>query len=127
MSDSALNYCLFLNGTDPEHGGRTFLQKFVTSYQSKRHYIPQKLNLVITFKPRKYYPSILRRNGLCVVFAILQNKPLLKQSLPTNYHTTNKCTNCMSSILNYFFKTLSLLLHVSIAYRLSSSGSTYSS
>ena len=29
--------------------------------------------------------------------------------------------------LNHFFKTLSLLLHVSIAYRLSSSGSTYSS
>ena len=29
--------------------------------------------------------------------------------------------------LNNFFKTLSLLLHVSIAYRLSSSGSTYSS
>ena len=45
----------------------------------------------------------------------------------TNYHTTNKCTNCMSFILNHFFKTLSLLLHVSIAYRLSSSGSTYSS
>jgi len=31
----------------------------------------------------------------------------------------------MSFILNHFFKTLSLLLHVSIAYRLSSSGSTY--
>ena len=45
----------------------------------------------------------------------------------TKYHTTNKCTNCMSFILNYFFKTLSLLLHVSIAYRLSSSGSTYNS
>ena len=45
----------------------------------------------------------------------------------TDYHTTNKCTNCMSFILNHFFKTLSLLLHVSIAYRLSSSGSTYSS
>ena len=29
--------------------------------------------------------------------------------------------------LNHFFKTLSLLLHVSIAYRLSSSGRTYSS
>jgi len=29
----------------------------------------------------------------------------------------------MSFILNHFFKTLSLLLHVSIAYRLSSSGS----
>ena len=45
----------------------------------------------------------------------------------TNHHTTNKCTNYMSFILNHFFKTLSLLLHVSIAYRLSSSGSTYSS
>ena len=45
----------------------------------------------------------------------------------TKYHTTNKCTNCMSFILNHFFKTLFLLLHVSIAYRLSSSGSTYSS
>ena len=45
----------------------------------------------------------------------------------TNHHTTNKCTNCMSFSLNHFFKTLSLLLHVSIAYRLSSSGSTYSS
>ena len=33
----------------------------------------------------------------------------------------------MSFILNHFFKTLSLLLHVSLAYRLSSSGSTYSS
>ena len=41
--------------------------------------------------------------------------------------TANKCTNCMSFILNHFFKTLSLLLHVSIAYRLSSSRSTYSS
>ena len=48
-------------------------------------------------------------------------------SVFTKYHTTNKCTNCMSFILNHFFKTLSLLLHVSIAYRLSSSGSTYSS
>ena len=45
----------------------------------------------------------------------------------TNYHTTNKCTNCMSFILNHFLKHFSLLLHVSIAYRLSSSGSTYSS
>ena len=45
----------------------------------------------------------------------------------TKYHTTNKCTNCISFILNHFFRTLSLLLHVSIAYRLSSSGSTYSS
>ena len=45
----------------------------------------------------------------------------------TNYHTTNKCTNCMSFIFKTLFKTLSLLLHVSIAYRLSSSGSTYSS
>ena len=44
-----------------------------------------------------------------------------------NHHTTNKCTNCMSFILNHFFKTLSLLLHVSIAYHLSSSRSTYSS
>ena len=43
----------------------------------------------------------------------------------TKYHTTNKCTNCMSFILNHFFKTLFLLLRVSIAYRLSSSGSTY--
>ena len=45
----------------------------------------------------------------------------------SKYHITNKCTNCMSFILNHFFKTLSLLLHVSIAYRLSSPGSTYSS
>ena len=45
----------------------------------------------------------------------------------TNYYTTNKCTNCMSFIFKSLFKTLSLLLHVSIAYRLSSSGSTYSS
>ena len=46
----------------------------------------------------------------------------------TNYHTTNKCTNCMSFILkSLFLKHFSLLLHVSIAYRLSSSGSTYSS
>ena len=45
----------------------------------------------------------------------------------TKYPTTNKSTNCMSFILNHFFKTLFLLLHVSIAYRLSSSGSTYSS
>ena len=39
-------------------------------------------------------------------------------SCVTNHHTTNKCTNCMSFILNHFFKTLSMLLHVSIAYRL---------
>ena len=46
----------------------------------------------------------------------------------TKYHITNKCTNCISFILkSLFFKTLSLLLHVSITYRLSSSGSTYSS
>ena len=45
----------------------------------------------------------------------------------TKYHTTNKYTNCMSFILNHFFKTLFLLLHVSIAYRISSSGSTHSS
>jgi len=42
----------------------------------------------------------------------------------TKYHVTNKCTNCMSFILNHFFKTLALLLHVPIAYRLSSSGSS---
>ena len=41
----------------------------------------------------------------------------------TKYHITNKCTNYISCILKHF----SLLLHVSIAYRLSSSGSTYSS
>ena len=45
----------------------------------------------------------------------------------TNYDTTNKCTNCMSFIFKSLFKTLSLLLHVSTVYRLSSSGSTYSS
>jgi len=45
----------------------------------------------------------------------------------TNHYTTNKFTNCMSFILNHFFKTLLLLLHVSIAYRSSLSGSTYSS
>jgi len=56
MSGSALNYYLFLNGTAPEHGSRKFSQKFVTSYQLKRHFIPQELNLVITFKPRKCYP-----------------------------------------------------------------------
>ena len=27
----------------------------------------------------------------------------------TNYHTTNKCTNCMSFIFKSLFKTLSLL------------------
>ena len=45
----------------------------------------------------------------------------------TKYHSTKKCTNCMSFVLNHIFKTLSLLVHVSIAYRLSSSGNTYSS
>jgi hypothetical protein len=50
----------------------------------------------------------------------------------TKYHITNKCTNCILCIslrlftLNHI-RTLSLLLHVSIAYRLSSSGSVYSS
>ena len=39
---------------------------------------------------------------------------------------TNALIVC-NLFLNHFFKTLSLLLHVSIAYRLSSSGSTYSS
>lgn len=69
-----------MNGTDPEHGGRIFLQKFVTSYQPKHHYIPQELNFIITFKSRNYYPSILRWNDLWVVLAILQNKPLLKHN-----------------------------------------------
>ena len=41
---------------------------------------------------------------------------LMKQTLPlllhrascrfTKYHTTNKCANCMSFILNHFFKTI---------------------
>ena len=39
---------------------------------------------------------------------------------------TNALIVC-NLFLNHFFKTLSLLLHVSIAYCLSSSGSTYSS
>ena len=59
--------------------------------------------------------------------SILYNQQDATYTMFTNHHTTHKCTNCMSFILNRFFKTLSLLLHVSIAYRLSSSGSTYSS
>ena len=39
---------------------------------------------------------------------------------------TNALIVC-NLFLNHFFKTLSLLLHISIAYRFSSSGSTYSS
>ena len=34
----------------------------------------------------------------------------------SNHHITNKCTNCMSFILNHFFKTLSLLLLVILAW-----------
>ena len=63
--------------------------------------------------------------SLILIWNVLSNKQVL--DIFTNYHTTNKCTNCMSFILKSLFKTLSLLLHVSIAYRLSSSGSTYSS
>jgi hypothetical protein len=104
----ALLYYLFLNGADPEHGCRKFLQKFVTSYQSKRHYNPQELNLVITFKPRKYYPSILRRNDLCVVLAILQNKPLLKHNseiITNSSHVSSKTyfTTCYKFNLNNFY------------------------
>ena len=42
---------------------------------------------------------------------------------------TNKCTNCISyiSLKLFTLKTLKMLLYVSIAYRVSSSGSTYCS
>ena len=47
---------------------------------------------------------------------------LVDSLLITNYHTTNNALIVCHLFLNHFFKTLSLLLHVSIAYRLSSSG-----
>ena len=53
------------------------------------------------------------------MFEELQNSLIITQP-------TNALIVC-NLFLNHFFKTLSLLLHVSIAYRLSSSGSTYSS
>jgi hypothetical protein len=104
----ALLFYLFSNGADPEHGSRKFLQKLVTYYQSKRHYIPQELNLVITFKPRKYYPSILRRNYLCVVLAILQNNPLLKHNseiIINSSHFSSKTyfTTCYRFNLKNFY------------------------
>ena len=62
--------------------------------------------------------------GHCIHYCLLLHRASCRF---TNHHTTNKCTNCMSFILNHFLKHFSLLLHVSITYRLSSSGSTYSS
>ena len=64
------------------------------------------------------------QNEICVFSSLFLHRASCRF---TNYHTTNKCTNCMSFIFKPIFKTLSLLLHVSIAYRLSSSGRTYSS
>ena len=74
-----------------------------------------------------YYNKFV--NSFNVVLILLLMKWL---KLFTKYHITNKCTNrilCISLklfTLNHF-KTLSLLLYVSIAFHLSSSGSTYSS
>lgn len=103
-----------MNGTDPEHGGRIFLQKSVTSYHSKRHYIPQEFNLVITFKPRNYCTSTLRWNDLCVVLAILQNKPLLKHNseiITKASHISSKTyftTWCIFT-LNHFYNCTKLM------------------
>ena len=74
-----------------------------------------------------YYNKFV--NSFKVMLILLIMKWL---KLFTKYHITNKFTSCILCIslklftLNHF-KTLSLLLHVSIAFRLSSSGSTYSS
>ena len=54
----------------------------------------------------------------------VKNNTLLGSIIITK--PTNALIVC-NLFLNHFFKTLSLLLHVSIAYCLSSSGSTYSS
>ena len=71
---------------------------------------------------------------LCIIFIAYKNKILcylycctvhLVDSLIITQPTNARIVCHL--FLNHFFKTLSLLLHVSIAYRLSSSGSTYSS
>ena len=63
----------------------------------------------------------------CVEFQWLEEQETKHIRNIINYHITNKCTNSMSFIFKSLFKTHSLLLHVSIVYCLSSSGSTYSS
>ena len=75
---------------------------------------------------KDHYKFIINYNGSRQVVCNIKYKNKANR-FNYNYHTTNKCTNCMSFIFKSLFKTLSLLLHVSIAYRLSSSGSTYSS
>ena len=60
---------------------------------------------------------IVQYNGYCIIKLLeiqkyIKNVKDLKYGMVANYHTTNKCTNCMSFILNHFFKTLSLLLHI---------------
>ena len=44
--------------------------------------------------------------GIRHVFLLWVNKVGNNNCGFTKYHTTNKCTNCMSFILNHFFKTL---------------------
>jgi len=40
------------------------------------------------------------------VFTVEEQQTLNIPSVFTNHHTTKKCTNCMSFILNHLFKTL---------------------
>ena len=79
------------------------------------HYLNYKNNLALWNRRRKWWSLFIpfwavRRNTICHCTA-LKNRPvslLLHRASCrfTKYHTNNKCINCMSFILNHFFKTL---------------------
>ena len=51
---------------------------------------------------QRWYELVLLSKGYAVLYLLL----LRASCRFTKYHTTNKCTNCMSFILKHFFKTL---------------------
>ena len=70
-----------------------------------------------------WYRNLMNEEAIARVGPQRQKKQIISLIIT---QPTNALIVC-HLFLNHFFKTLSLLLHVSIAYHLSSSGSTYSS
>ena len=56
---------------------------------------------LITIKWTQY--TLQRASKLNVILSLLLHRASCRFTI---HHTTNKCTNCMSFILNHFFKTL---------------------
>ena len=60
----------------------------------------------------QYYIAIYGLSGPTIFSTLSHKRCDFRKKNPwtyrrfTKYHTTNKCTNCMSFILNHFFKTL---------------------